>query len=483
MLYHQRVHNALSIFDHNPTQPVTTPQNPNSGQESAKITAAVPPAAPPRRHLPKTHKDYWKARLERHSYTHKGKLLEVNEWSVRIQHLGQRRSFALATTNAAVAAVKARDIYLAIVAQGWDAAEAVFNPEMLVRSDDPTVGEFLAEVESKSDLKPRTLRRYSDLLRRLVADTFSLRGGAESFSKHSRTDQPWKARVDRVRLAALGADQLNAWRTGYIRKAGTSPVARQSAIRTVAVYLRCVRALFSRKWLSRLKIRLPDPLPFAGVRLESPRPPRYQSTIDPAVLFREARQELAPTDAGAYLAFLLALGAGLRKAEIDGLEWRHINFTKGAIILEPTEYRGLKSAESAAEVQIDPLLAEELRKFKPTGEALFVIESPLRPRPGVDRQYYRAQPVFQRLYVWLRAKGIKSRWPLHTLRKEFGSAINAHFGLYAAMTALRHSSIAITSSYYTDNKRRIALPMADYLNAPGSPGEAFVQRNAGCRDG
>jgi len=75
--------------------------------------------------------------------------------------------------------------------------------------------------------------------------------------------------------------------------------------------------------------------------------------------------------------------------------------------IEPTEYRGLKSEDSAAEVQIDPLLAEELRKFKPAGEPLFVIESPLRPRPGIDRQYYRAEPVFRLLYVWLRRKGIK----------------------------------------------------------------------------
>ena len=153
----------------------------------------------------------------------------------------------------------------------------------------------------------------------------------------------------------------------------------------------------------------------------------------------------------------------MRKSEIDGLEWSHINFTKGAIILEPTAYRGLKSEESAAEVQIDPVLAEELRKFKPASEPLFVIDSPQRPRPGIDRQYYRAQPVFQRLYVWLRAKGIKNRWPLHTLRKEFGSAINAHFGLYAAMTALRHANIATTAGYYVDVKRRVALPMANYL--------------------
>jgi len=299
-----------------------------------------------------------------------------------------------------------------------------------------------------------------------VANIFSLRGGAEKSSHPNGADQAWKLKAEGVRLAALGADQLNAWRTGFIRKAGTNPVARQSAIRSASLYLREVRALFSRKWLSRLQIRLPDPLPFAGVRLESPRPPRYQSTIDPALLFRQARQELAPNHAGAYLAFVLALGAGLRKSEIDGLEWRHINFAKGAIIIEPTEYRGLKSEDSAAEVQIDPLLAEELRKFKPAGEPLFVIESPLRPRPGVDYLYYRAEPVFQRLYVWLRAKGIKNRSPLHTLRKEFGSAINAHFGLYAAMTALRHSSIAITAGHYTDNKLRIALPMADYLKAP-----------------
>ena len=79
--------------------------------------------------------------------------------------------------------------------------------------------------------------------------------------------------------------------------------------------------------------------------------------------------------------------------------------------------------------------------------------------------------MFQRLYEGHRAKGIKNRCPLHMLRKEFDSAINAHFGLYAAMTALRHSSIAITSSFYTDNKRRIALPMADYLKGPDAAPE------------
>jgi integrase len=445
---------------------VTTPQNPNTGQETAKQTSPSATPSEPIRHLPKTHKDYWKGRLERRCYTHQGKLVEVNEWSVRIQYLGQRKSFALGTNNAEAAAIKARDIYLAVLAKGWDQAQALYNPEMVVREDDPTIGEFLAEVESRSDLKPRTFQRYGRLLRRIVADTFGL-GKGRGRPTEGGAYQSWREKVDRVRLGALGAEQLNAWRTMYIRKTGTNPVTRQGAIRTANNHLRAVRALFSRKWISRLQIRLPDPLPFSGVQLESPRPARYQSSMDAAVLFRDARQELAPTDPGAYLVFLLALGAGLRKAEIDGLEWRHINFTRAVILVEPTEYRGLKSAESAAEVQIDPVLVEELRQFKPKGDPQFVIESGL-PALKVDRQYYRAEPVFQSLYGWLRAQGIKNRHPLHSLRKEFGSLINAQYGLYAAMTALRHSSITITSGFYVDNKRRISLPLAEYFRGPES---------------
>jgi integrase len=223
-------------------------------------------------------------------------------------------------------------------------------------------------VASKSDLKPRTFRLYSARLRRIVADTFSMGGGSEKYSCRNGADQRWKEKIGRVRLATIGADQLNAWRTAYIRKAGANPVARQGAILTASVYLRGVRALFSTQWLSRLQIRLPDPLPFADVRLDWTRPARYRSMIDPGLLFQEARQELAPTDADAYLAFLLALGAGLRKSEMDGLEWKHVNFTKGASTIEPTESRGLKTEESAAEVEIDPVLAEELRKNKPASK-------------------------------------------------------------------------------------------------------------------
>ena len=103
-----------------------TRQNRKSGQEVAKIQPSDPTV---KRNLPKTHKDFWKERLERRCYTLDGQLHEVNEYSIRIQHLGKRKSIALGTCNADAAAIKARDYYLTIVAKGWEAAEREFNPE------------------------------------------------------------------------------------------------------------------------------------------------------------------------------------------------------------------------------------------------------------------------------------------------------------------------------------------------------------------
>ena len=114
-------------------------------------------------------------------------------------------------------------------------------------------------------------------------------------------------------------------------------------------------------------------------------------------------------------------------------------------------------------MEIDPTLAKEIGRFKPIGEHGFVVMSALPSRPNMDIQYYRAEPTFKKLYAWLRGKGVTSDKPLHTLRKEFGSMINQHFGLYAAMTALRHADIETTSNHYTSNRQSIALPMAEIL--------------------
>jgi hypothetical protein len=78
---------------------------------------------------------------------------------------------------------------------------------------------------------------------------------------------------------------------------------------------------------------------------------------------------------------------------------------------------------------------------------------------------------------------------LHTLRKEYGSQINARHGIYEASRALRHADINITTQHYIRNTKRIAPELGHLLkgaeniiemqqpNAPeaGSEEEGVVQ--------
>ena len=65
---------------------------------------------------------YWLERLFKNSYTRAGKRMEVEGWSVKIQHQGKRHTFSILTADKNAAAVEAKAIYETILAAGWEAA-------------------------------------------------------------------------------------------------------------------------------------------------------------------------------------------------------------------------------------------------------------------------------------------------------------------------------------------------------------------------
>src|SRR5262249_37299200 len=110
---------------------VATTQDRKIGQELAKqaeVSVAVARENEAKRSFPKTHANYWKARLEHRTYTRDGKTFEVAEWSVRIHFKGIRKSFDLESANKEEAAAKARDIYLSLTAKGWNGTLAELAP-------------------------------------------------------------------------------------------------------------------------------------------------------------------------------------------------------------------------------------------------------------------------------------------------------------------------------------------------------------------
>ena len=89
-----------------------------------------------------------------------------------------------------------------------------------------------------------------------------------------------------------------------------------------------------------------------------------------------------------------------------------------------------------------------------------------RPRLGATYEIYRCAKEFDALVKWLRAKGITSKSPLHSLRKEFGSRICGEGGIYIASVQLRHSNIGVTRDHYLDKKQRVTVNIGKMLKEP-----------------
>ncbi len=214
-----------------------------SGQEVAKHSGQASAT--------RYHVDYWKERLYRKTYTRDGVSHEVPGWSVRLQHLGRREAFALDSANASAAATKAKEIATFLNANGWNATLAKFKPAPSSQAEVCTLGEFLADVGQRSHLKPMTVRRYAVKLRKMVADVAKVDAGVRGKARKAKYDYvnggraAWLAKVDCQRLDVLTPDSVNAWRNVYVAKAGSDPLARKSAERSAASYLRCARALFT----------------------------------------------------------------------------------------------------------------------------------------------------------------------------------------------------------------------------------------------
>lgn len=67
---------------------------------------------------------YWRGRLFRNSFTYRGDRHQVRHWSVKIQHLGARKTFSLRAISQKHAAAEACAIYKAIVHRGWESVIA-----------------------------------------------------------------------------------------------------------------------------------------------------------------------------------------------------------------------------------------------------------------------------------------------------------------------------------------------------------------------
>jgi len=447
----------------NAMQPGTTLDN--SKNRRGTVEEKHGRAGTERTRFPKTHVNFWRTRLRRQRYGSKqtGTYRELPAFYVRIYHQGRGHAFSLHTLNETVAATQARDIYLGLVREGWEAVLRRFRSAPEQAAQNPMVGQFLAEVSAKAGLRPRTFRNYSNCFRTIVAEVFKIRAEGSKFDYRGEGNARWRARIDAVKLSRITPARVQAWKVARLKAAGESPAVQRSAKRTINSYIRCSRALFSRKVLKFVNLALPSPLPFEGVEMEQAGSMRYQSSMVVADLVAAANRELKDEHPEAYKIFVLGLFAGLRRNEIDGLEWSALGWSDNVIRVKNTDVLHLKSDESEAVVAVDAEVMDGLKALHKLSQSNFVVTSERPPRPSSELAYYRCEQHFTYLNQWLRGKGIAANKPIHELRKELGAMVASKHGIYAASRVLRHSDIGTTARHYADQKHRISVGLGKLL--------------------
>ncbi|MGA8655866.1 MAG: tyrosine-type recombinase/integrase [Chthoniobacterales bacterium] len=408
---------------------------------------------------------YWQRAVFQRVRYRKAREDKSKHFSVQLQFAGRRAEFNLGTANRVVAAGKARDIYEHLKVNGWAATLANFKlgPEPKNDGAIQTVGEFIGAIQATTASRGRTLSEYIRSFRRIVAGAFGI-DDPKKYDYRAGGRSGWLDRIDSIPLEKITPQIIQSWKVDFLDRAGRNPAKQRTARISVNSTLRGARSLFSP---ARLKfISLPSGFisPFASVPLEPRQAMTYRGFFDVRKLVTSAQTELSASDPEAFKAFLLASMAGLRRAEIDRLEWTAFDWHLEKLHIGVTEHFAVKSQGSIGDVDLDRELVEVFKNFYDRRTSCFVLESRVKPRPGSTYPHYRSQRIFKRLTTWLRRHGVDGERPLHALRKEFGSQICDRHGIYAASRALRHSDVGTTALHYLDKRSRATTGLAVLLS-------------------
>jgi integrase len=413
----------------------------------------------------KTDIRYWQSRVFSPVYRRPGEneRIPVAHLAARVQFRGRRETFALATRNREAAAAKAREIYCFLIGNDWDATLAKYKPGTLREQGEiKTVGDFIREIRVTTTSRSRTVEDYCRCFRQIVSESFNIKGGVKRYDYRSGGRDKWLQRVDAVDLVKVTPELVQKWKISFLKRAGSSPAQQRSARVRVNTILRSARSLFSPRRLKFVPLHLPFGTPFTGVEFEARQSMRYQSTFDFEKLVEQALKGLGPEE---LKVFLLSSMAGLRRGEIDKLQWSAFQWQRKVLQIGATQHFQAKTESSIGEVDLDEELLTVFRGFRARAgsDTDFVLKSPVQSKRGATFAHYRGQRTFEKLSAWLRKKGVPGRTPIHTLRKEYGSRIAAQHGIYAASRSLRHAGIAITAQHYLDKKARATVGLGHLL--------------------
>jgi hypothetical protein len=203
----------------------------------------------------KDHSEYWKKRLKKRTFANgDGEIVEISGWQVYVAHKKIRRWFNTGLSNKSEAALKARDFYRDLVANGWDFVDKKYN---LAKASDPlqiTIGEYLGFVGKTAILRHKTLATYTRKLKTLVAESQSIDDSKKHDYVHGGS-QGWNKEVESVPLRRLSEESVRKWMRKRVQNFQGNDYLLNKAKITINTLLRNSKSLFSPRILEAVRFR------------------------------------------------------------------------------------------------------------------------------------------------------------------------------------------------------------------------------------
>lgn len=369
------------------------------------------------------------------TYYQKGGLSHSSNLYLRHSIKGKQSWINLGTDDPELAKVNAAEKLLEIEATG---GVGLLDGKV-------TIGHYLKAYKTLGVVSKETCRDYRNKVLKTVGWIIGM--PAPNVTRGPRR-KAWEAEVSKVKISQLSDADLELWREEQVGLCRRDNAERKSP-RTPNGQIAAWRAVFKKSslWQQFGLTGIP------GLKLKKLRAKKvvFKVLVPLQNLIDLANAELKDQDPDCYDLFLLAAALGLRLKEADRLMWSAFRFDTKTLNLTASVLYGYKSYSSEGEVAIySPVVLEHFRKRFDKRTSDFVIESDRPAGEEKDYNYYRCEPVANRLKAWLKSKGVVCGKPIHYLRGAGGNQVRIDNDIFAAKCFLRHADIQTTIEYYSE---------------------------------
>jgi integrase len=377
-----------------------------------------------------------------------GKTIYTRDFYRRIARGGRQYYFRLGPEKRQAEVISNEiDEFLKDPRNGIEKAVLKFNPDSALKSDKTMISDIIRaheKIEPILELRHNVAQNYRGRLMWVVRRVNAYR--RRKSMEHSMPYEDSVEACSTTPISTLNERFISDLKLAVVNDVRSGLAGQADAKRHIMSVMSDAKSVFSEAAKAEYKtmgIDLPPNVePFLRAKLFNRVSKKRYRLPEPEIIkaiFKHSEDlKIHPN---AYRIFLLAVGSGLRRDEIQHLEWSWIEDNNGTprIFLPVTEGFEQKG-KGESYIELCPWAHKRLSSIGSKRDRGRVLAGTFTDGDRAGRY----------LCKWLRKFGLIRQKPIHELRMLYGSWVANRRGIFAAQKLLRHKDAQITSDHYAD---------------------------------